>query len=159
MSRMLDLATAIQQRLAAWPALAGIDVLLDRQLDVESLMAAKVAQGKGAASAVFWAGAANRNLDTPGPLLRCRYTVSIFARPVLRRGSATADDLAEAAMKALHHWIPTLTSAPDGTGAVTVTPVSGWHAQGEIQVISCDLSARDERFVIYEVSTEANLLI
>ncbi len=157
MSRMLDLATAIQQRLKAWPALAGIDVLLDRQLDVESLMAAKVAQGKGAAIAVFWAGAANRNLDTSGPLLRCRYTISIFARPVLRRGAATADDLAEAAMKALHHWVPALTQEVDGEPVTT--PIGGPHAAAEVKVIACDLASRDERFVIYEVAAEADLLL
>ena len=138
MSRMLDIADAIKTRLEAVTALAGIDVVVDRQKDIAVLIAKSVGRAKGSCITILWDGFGVPDANTSGPQVTSRYTIRTWSRPVINN-ETPADELVEEISKALHHWIPV-----------------GLHAFGEMTVSGGDF-VPDAKWLIYEVDVQVTL--
>lgn len=102
MSKFYDIADAIVAHLATVPALAGVPFVVDRQKDIGSELRKVVAKQAGCLAIVTWAGAPNDDLSADGPRFNCKYTVTLFSKPVIRSGETAADDIIEAMAAALH---------------------------------------------------------
>jgi hypothetical protein len=118
MSTWNDKAELIQARLQTLAVLAGIPVEIDRQKNVESVVANAINKERGACITILLEAAA---LGEPGSLTsRPAYLVNIVTVPILRtQADAKADDLAEAAALAIHGHLPTPTSHCDEEFLVT----------------------------------------
>jgi len=136
MSRVMDIAEAMATRLESRPALAGVDVIVDRQKDLVATVSKAVGKAKGSAITILWEGFGVPDPDSPGPHVRARYTIRTWSRPVLADAATPADVLVAEVAKALHHWIP-----------------EGVHAFGEMTVTGGDL-APDPRWLIYEIQAQ-----
>lgn len=105
MSSALDIADAIKTRLEGSAGLAGIEILVDRQKDIAATVALKV--GKlGNCVVILWQGHAVRDADASGPALDLNYTVSVYSRPVLAPNATPADEIMQAVIQRLWHWVP-----------------------------------------------------
>lgn len=146
MSKAIDIAEVIVARLnnqASYrfpehaAVMANVKAIVDRQLDIETEIdrAVKFAKGKGAIVTLFYQGF--RNLDDSGAayarILR-RYTLSVYALPILRRNDSPADDIIEACAYHLHHW--------DGTADIE-----------EINIKSGD-ARPDPDYLVYDTDVE-----
>lgn len=105
-SKWLDLSDAIATRLGDVAALAGVDIIVDRQKDLATEVNKAVAKAKGAAIVILWAGSENEDEAAGGPRLACDYEITVVCRPVIRGEATPADELVEAVCKSLHHWLP-----------------------------------------------------
>jgi hypothetical protein len=104
MSDWLDKSDALATYLGTLTALAGIDIVVDRQLDISSHIAAAKAKRAGVLISILWTG--GRNPDRKAARLRMggRYSVFIITRPRIRAGETPADDIVETVATALHGW-------------------------------------------------------
>jgi hypothetical protein len=135
----MDIADAIKARLEAQAALAGVDVIVDRQKDLAAILAKSVGKAKGSAITILWEGFDVPDSNTSGPHIRSRYTLRTWSRPVLAQENTPADELVTAICTALHHWIP-----------------EGLHAFGEMTITGGDFTP-DSKWLIYEVDAEVML--
>lgn len=104
MSVMLDLCEAVQTRLQARTALAGITVIIDRQKDLAGDIAAAIA--KASACIVIYPTQGGRD---PSPQAGDEFfagiTVDVICTPLLQAaGAVAADDLAQDVVVALDGW-------------------------------------------------------
>lgn len=114
MSRFLDHADALAAHLAAtleWckaptPEAYRVPVIVDRKLDINSIIAQTIANAKGASIVILFRG--GKNPDPKSRLLRMGgdYSIFVMTRPLFRDGQVTCDDLMEAAAEAAHGWMP-----------------------------------------------------
>ena len=139
MSRVMDIADAMATRLESQAALAGVDVIVDRQKDLAETLKKSVAKAKGSAITILWEGFDVPDVNTSGPQIRSRYTLRTWSRPVLADGNTPADELVTAICKALHHWIP-----------------EGLHSFGEMTITGGDFTP-DTKWLIYEVEAQVML--
>jgi hypothetical protein len=111
MSKALDIADLLAGRLQAAAALQGVDVFVDRQKNLPSKVAGSIGKFSAACIAILYDGFSNPDASRSGrPTVTRRFTVSIFAKPVLSSlGGKFADDVLEAAAETLHNWEPTTT--------------------------------------------------
>lgn len=121
MSKFFDAADEIHNRLAAVPGLAGISLLVDRQKDIESEFNKVVGKQIGNLAIITWSGAPNEDPAADGPNLSCRYTVTLFSKPVIRHGDTPADDIIETIARALHN--SSLTGSESYSDRVVVTGI------------------------------------
>jgi len=114
MSRFLAHADALAAHLAAtleWckaptPEADRVPVLVDRKLDINSIIAQSVAKAKGASIVILFRG--GKNPDPSSKMLKMGgdYSIFVMTRPLFRDGQVTCDDLMEAAAAAAHGWLP-----------------------------------------------------
>jgi hypothetical protein len=142
MSRSLDIADLIKARLEAVSALAGIDVVVDRQRNITALIASAVGKAKGNCITILYEGFSVPDPNSAGPRLLVRYTIRDYCRPILEkatkgdRDAIYADEVIEEIAKSLHHWVP-----------------EHAHSFGEMTVTGGDL-VPDPRWLIYELEAE-----
>lgn len=107
MSAWMTMADAVKTRLESLAALAGVDVVVDRQKSISSMVAAAVGKAKGACVTILFDGA--ELTDDSGLATRPRFIIRLYAKPVIRDNdpeAVPADDILEAMLPALHHWSP-----------------------------------------------------
>jgi hypothetical protein len=137
-SRVLNIADAIKTRLESRPALAGVDVIVDRQKDLSTLVAKGVGRAKGSCITILWDGFSVPDANASGPQVTSRYTLRTWSRPIIN-DEVPADELVEEVAKALHHWIP-----------------EGVHSFGEMTITGGDFTP-DAKWLIYEVEAQVTL--
>jgi hypothetical protein len=139
MSKAIDIADAMAARLNALTTLPGVEAIVWRQKDFTNELAQKTSRVGGALIVILYSGFANSS-DAAAVHLNVarRYTVSIFAKPVIRTTrDLAADDIVETVAATLHNWEPDETL----TGAA------------EIKVSGCELRP-DTQYLIYDLDLE-----
>ncbi len=126
MSKALDNADLIRTRLLSAPTtgeletaidITGVAVIVDRQKSILTKVATAVGRSQGTAIVILWGGFVTSDENASKPRLECRYTISVWSKPVLTQGGLAADDVMEAVIRRMWHWKP-----------------SGPHAHGEARV-------------------------
>lgn len=141
MSRVIDIADAIKDRLAAQAALATVEIVVDRQKDLVAKLQKLVGKTKGTLITILWEGFVVPDIQASGPRIVSRYVVRAWSRPVIS-DDVPADVLVTTLVKALHHW----------------QPEAGVHNFGEMFVTDGDF-VPDDKHLIYEVSVECALTL
>ena len=121
MSKGIDIANAMAARLNALYGIPSNLALVDRQKDIRVEVANRVAKASGSAIIILYEGFSNPAAMASGALnITRRYTVTIYAKPVIQAADVmAADDLLEAVARSLHNWEPDEPTA--GFGEITVT--------------------------------------
>lgn len=141
MSAALDMADLIRNRILTAPAvgeiattvdLTRIDVIIDRQTPVLSLINAAVAKATGTAIVIFWEGFQVPDQNTSRPRLAQRYNIRVYSKQVIAGANRPADNVIESIVNRMWHWIPL-----------------GGHAYGEAEVSNGDM-VPDKSFLIYD---------
>lgn len=99
MSRISSAGAGIEAKLEALPAMAGIDVLYDRQKDVEAAALAAVEKAKGIFVTVMFMGKRKRREGVGR--WQAVYLIQVWGRPIIRDGDTPIDDIVEAIEAAL----------------------------------------------------------
>jgi hypothetical protein len=139
MSKAITIAEAMAARINVQMTLPDVSAFVDRQKDLLAEINLRVAKAGGAAIAILFEGFSNADTSSSVNLtvLR-RYTVTIYAKPVLRDATETAaDDIVEIVARALHNWEPD--EAKVGCAEITVK--------------GCDLIP-DNRYLTYALDIE-----
>lgn len=143
MSKAITIATAMTAHLNAVPALAGVEAIVDRQLEIATEIEKRVfltmgkAKGKGAMITVFYSGFENPTASAANaPVVTRNYLVSIYAAPVMSTGNTPADDLMESAAAALHLW------EPAEANGIAEIHVSGGEARPDDDYLIYDLTVK-----------------
>ena len=141
MSAALDMADLIRNRILTAPAvgeiattvdLTHIDVIIDRQTPVLSLINAAVAKATGTAIVIMWQGFQVPDQNTSRPRLAHRYTITVYSKQVIDGANRPADNVVESLVNRLWHWVP-----------------DGGHAYGEAEVLNGDM-VPDKSFLVYD---------
>jgi hypothetical protein len=141
MSAALDMADLIRNRILTAPAvgeiattvnLTGIEVIIDRQKPVLSMIESAVAKASGTAIVIFWEGFQVPDQNTTRPRLAQRYNIRVYSKQVIDGENRPADNVIESIVNRLWHWVP-----------------DGGHAYGEAEVINGDM-VPDKSFLIYD---------
>lgn len=141
MSAALDMADLIRNRILTAPAvgeiattvnLTHIDVIIDRQTPVLSLIKAAVAKATGTAIVIMWQGFQVPDQNTTRPRLAHRYTITVYSKQVIDGENRPADNVIESIVNRLWHWVP-----------------DGGHSYGEAEVLNGDM-VPDKSFLVYD---------
>ena len=98
-----ETADHIKARLERLELMDGIEVIVDQQKNIESLIAQNV--GKlGGAAVILFQGA--DPVDERCELMDANYTVRIYGAPILRPGGVPVEVLVQVAIRALSKWNP-----------------------------------------------------
>lgn len=136
-----DLAEAMAAHLEAHAPLAGVDVIVDRQKDIESMVAGAIEKSRGLCITIGFLGFSNAADETPGPLIQPRFAVRCWGLPILNGDDGiTADFAAMEVARALH--LALLDSAE--------------HSFERLYVEDGDL-VPDASFLIYELTVRGRL--
>jgi hypothetical protein len=142
MSGALHLATHLRERLLTAPSgaesatpadLTRLDVIIDRQTPVLSLIQKAIAKTAGCAIVIVWGGFTVGDPNTSSPRLTQRYILTVWSRQVMDPGNRPADSVVESIIRRLWHWIP-----------------EGSHASGEARVTSGSM-VPDETYLVYDL--------
>lgn len=136
MSKAIEIAEAMVKRLNAQIALREVTAMVDRQKDMASELQKRVLQAGGIVVSVLYEGFSNPNGSATGNAsVTRRYTVSVYAKPILLDAySSPADTIVERVARALHNWDIAENSAD----------------AAEILVTDCDLTP-DRTFLVYDL--------
>lgn len=139
MSKSLTIANAMAARLNAVAALSSVRAVVWKKKDLESELATITGKSTSALIVILYTGFENPDSSgSANPVLKRRYTISIFANPTTRLATAAAaDDICEIVARTLHNW------EPDEITTDTA----------EISVTSCDLRP-DDQYLIYDMEIE-----
>jgi hypothetical protein len=150
MSRWLNRADALATYLAAeveWckaptPEEERVPVLVDRKLQINSIVAQTTAKAKGASVVILWTG--GKNPDRKSKLLKMggRYSIFVMTKPLFKDGLVTCDELTEVIAEAAHGWTPSPTP-----NAVTQ----------RLEVLDVELMPH-KTLLIYEITAEIQRL-
>jgi hypothetical protein len=141
MSAALDMADMIRSRILTAPIggeiattvdLTRIDVIIDRQKPVLSLIKAAVAKATGTAIVITWQGFQVPDQNTSRPRLAQRYNIAVYSKQVIDGENRPADNVIESIVNRLWHWVP-----------------DGGHAFGEAEVINGDM-VPDNSYLVYD---------
>jgi hypothetical protein len=141
MSSALDMADLIRNRILTAPAvgeiattvnLTGIDVIIDRQKPVLSMIDSAVGKASGTAIVIFWEGFQVPDPNTSRPRLAQRYNIRVYSKQVIDGENRPADNVIESIVNRLWHWVP-----------------DGGHAFGEAEVLNGDM-VPDKQYLIYD---------
>ncbi len=141
MSAALDMADMIRNRILTAPTggeiattvdLTRIDVIIDRQKPVLSLIKAAVAKATGTAIVITWQGFQVPDQNTSRPRLSHRYNIAVYSKQVIDGENRPADNVIESIVNRLWHWVP-----------------DGGHAFGEAEVINGDM-VPDNSYLVYD---------
>lgn len=144
MSAWLDMAAAIKTRLESLVILDGIEVVVDRQLSIDTKVKMAMGKAKRSCVTILWSRAGTENAASM--VSEPTYTVRGYFRPAIREDdadAAKADDVMEAIAPALTGWHP---SAGSHTHE-TLQPV------GDIDLVP------DKTYLIYEMAFTCRLAI
>jgi len=115
MSKALDHADLMALRIVSAPAsgeepttidITTVACVVDRQKDINSVIAEAVAKDAGTAIVILWQGFTTLDQDSPNPRLANRYTVSVYSQPVIAGENLAADDVMESVIQRLLGWVP-----------------------------------------------------
>jgi hypothetical protein len=106
MSKFYDQADEIAAVLSEVPSLEGMKIVVDRQHDLLSELSKVVGRQTGNLILVAWAGGKNQDESGDRPRIESAFTVTIFSKPIIRKGEIPADDIAEVIASTLHDWRP-----------------------------------------------------
>ena len=141
MSAALDMADRIRNRILTAPAvgeiattvdLTHIDVIIDRQTPVLSMIQAAVARATGCAIVILWQGFQVPDPNTSRPRLAHRYTITVYSKQVIDGANRPADNVIESIVNRLWQWVP-----------------DGGHAHGEVEVLNGDM-VPDKTYLVYD---------
>ncbi len=147
MSGAIKIAKLIRERLLTTPAagelptsvdLTKVDVIIDRQVAILSLVEAAVAKVSGCAVVILWQGFQIPDRHTSRPRMAHRFTLTVWSQQVIDDGHRPADLVVESLAARLWQW----------------TPVAGDHAYGELQVGGGDM-VPDRSYLVYELEVIA----
>ena len=115
MSKALDNAELIRTRLLTAPVageiptaldITEVEVIIDRQKSVLTLVQTAVAKASGTAIVILWDGWVVLDKNNKTPRLAHRYVVSVWSKPVIAGDNLAADEVMEAVINRLWHWRP-----------------------------------------------------
>lgn len=106
MSVFLTRADSIAAYLATVDGLQSMLWVVDRQRNLEAEMIKVTGKVRGL-GVITWMGGKNEDRNLAALRIASRFHLTLFFKPVVREGLATADDVAELTARALHHWFPT----------------------------------------------------
>jgi hypothetical protein len=115
MSKQLDNADLIRMRLLTAPVageipttldLTKLDVIVDRQKQIEAEVAKGVAKSTGTAITILWEGFVTVDKNARRPRLAHSYTLVVWSKPVIAGKNLTADDVMESVVQRLWQWRP-----------------------------------------------------
>lgn len=141
MSKALDMAGLIRTRLLTAPAvgeiptlvdLTQIDVIIDRQTPVLSLINAAIAKATGTAIIITWQGFTVPDKNTSRPRLDQRYNIAVYSKQVIDGTNRPADNVIESIINRLWQWVP-----------------DGGHAHGEVAIQNGDM-VPNKSYLIYD---------
>jgi hypothetical protein len=106
MSVFLDKADQIATRLQAVPELSSVGIIVDRQKDIAAEFTKTMGKVNGGVIIILFEGFQPDSGDYPqsDDTLISSFSVTIWTKPILRRGQPPADDLVEAVHTSLHGW-------------------------------------------------------
>ena len=106
MSVFLDKADQIAARLQADPGLSSVAVLVDRQKDIASEFKKRIEKVKGGVVIILFDGYRpdSGEFAQSDDVLISSFSITVWAKPVLRKDQPPADDLVEAVHTSLHGW-------------------------------------------------------
>lgn len=150
MSAAIELAALVRTRLLTPPApgelattvdLTHMEVIIDRQKPIVSLIEEAVAKATGTAIVITWEGWTAPNANPSRPRLAHRYNIAVYSQPVIDGETRPADNIIESMVLRLWHWVP-----------------DGGHAFGECDIGPGDM-VPDNTYLIYdfEVTIPCNL--
>lgn len=133
---ILETADLIESRLESVSALDGVEIIVNRQKNLNNVIAQAVAKTAGAAIII---DAVRGEVIERGKLdMTNSYAISLWANPVLRSSTSTpASELLISILGALHGWQPAPRTHP--LRKITIT---GWQI------------TPDENFLIYTVQAD-----
>lgn len=143
MSSFLTMADAVAAHLQTVAELDGIDILVDRQKNLDVEISKRIAGAKGAVVTILWVGGKVPNPKAKILAFDNALSIAVRTLPILRDGMTAADDLVEIIAKAIHHFNPN----PDGPNA----------CRRRVEVIGAELSP-DPKHLVYEIAATANLV-
>lgn len=108
---LLAPAEALATRLRAVPKLTGIEVIVDRQGDLDAMIGKAVNKAKGAAIVLALAGWDEPDAQAAQAQLPLNLSISLWTIPIMRKGAVSESIALGALVKAVHGWIPD-TSSP-----------------------------------------------
>jgi hypothetical protein len=141
MSSASTIAENVRSRLLTPPAqgelptsvdLTRIDVIIDRQKPILSMIDAAVAKATGTAIVILWSGFRIPDKNTRSPRLEQRYTITVYSRQVIDGENRPADNVIESIVNRLWHWVP-----------------DGGHAYGEAEISGGDMIP-DKQYLAYD---------
>lgn len=141
MSAALEMADMIRNRILTRPAvgelattvdLTHIDVIVDRQTPVLSLIQAAVAKATGTAIVILWQGFRVLDKHTGRPRLAQSYNISVWSKQVIDGANRPADNVIESIVLRLWQWVP-----------------DGGHSYGEAEVSNGDM-VPNKSFLVYD---------
>jgi hypothetical protein len=104
MSKFYATADAIADALATVELLADSRIVVDRQADIVSELKKVIGKQIGNLILISWTGGQNSDESSDGPRIESGYNVTLFSKPIIRKGETPADDIAEAIAEHLHDW-------------------------------------------------------
>lgn len=110
---LLQHADYLATHLESVPALDGVPVLVDRDLDIVNAINQHIEQGQGRLILITWLGWPDPG-DSDGPLLTLRHRIALLTVPTLLEQASldTFDQLFGALVDAVNHYSPDTTGDP-----------------------------------------------
>jgi hypothetical protein len=115
MSKALDMAELIRTRLLSAPTgserttpvdLTDVDVIVDRQKNILSMISLAVSKAKGTAIVILWDGFRSEDGEQASPRLVNSYQIRVYSKPVIAGDNLLADDVMESIILRLWQWRP-----------------------------------------------------
>lgn len=113
MSAFLDMSNLIKDRLAAVPALADVEVIVDHQKDITSEFKKAMAKVKGTAVTIFFDSYTTAEEEVAKSRVVSQFVLLIWTKPIVRPEDTPADDLVSGIHKSLQGWVPEGNSCRD----------------------------------------------
>lgn len=101
-------------RVAAIAKLTGIDIIVKRQGDIDAMIAAAVGKAKGAAILISLEGWSEGPEDNGTPILPLRHSISLWTKPIMRKGAIAESIALGALVRAIHGWVSDPQTSDDG---------------------------------------------
>ena len=150
MSRWLDRADLLKARIQevvdvcklTVPDHERVEVIVDRQLSLSTLIATALGKACGACVVIFWTGGKNPDRSSDKLRMGASYQITVHGQPILNAalpGRVPIDDLTEKVAEALHGYTPAARPSryPD-----------------RLEVVEVDRFPSPPNQLIYEISTE-----
>lgn len=105
MSVFLGVADGLAATLAEVESLSGIDIIVDRQKELDVKLRKSIAKKKGIGIIIFFSSARNSDQEDPTPQFENTYLVTVWSKPVIRKDETSSDEIVQTICQELHHWI------------------------------------------------------
>ncbi|MCW1913734.1 hypothetical protein OJ996_09120 [Luteolibacter sp. GHJ8] len=105
MSVFNDRAELLADRLRSVVGLESFSWVVDRDADLKSEFE-KATKKKLGLGVIRWMGGANPDPNSSRLAITSGFNITLFLKPILRRGKPPGDDLMELTARAVHHWFP-----------------------------------------------------